>query len=291
MNRIHFRTILFLISFVLLVSLACIGTKSADPTATAPPQAQVEVVEEPPVEEVVVEQDVPEEVVEEVVLPTPTSPPVRQVPPTATEAPVEEVVEEPPMEEQAAESQPFFIEEFEGDLSNWSYFLMSGEENDMDLYADYGRLIFDLNGVDQWVYFMYDEYIYSDVRIDVYAENMGKNTNSVSLICNYSDRFGWYEFNISNGGLYDILVYSELDNSYFTLASGGSNNVKMGRDVNIYTAICQGNTLELYINGVFEREFVDSKYNLREGLVGLSVSSFNVLPIIVEVDYFAISQP
>jgi hypothetical protein len=141
------------------------------------------------------------------------------------------------------------------------------------------------------VYVLYDEYYYSDVRIDVQAENLGKNTNNVSLICNYSDRFGWYEFNITNGGMYSILVYSEIDGDYFTLASGGSTNVRMGRDVNTYTAICQGNQLSLYVNGVFEREHVDTKYNLREGLVGVSVASFEVLPILVELEYFSISVP
>ncbi len=142
-----------------------------------------------------------------------------------------------------------------------------------------------------YVYVLYDEFYYSDVIIEVYAENLGKNTNNVSLVCNYSDRFGWYEFNISNGGLYDILIYSELDGGYFTLTSGGSKNVRTGRDANYYTAVCQGNQLALYVNGVLEKEFVDRKYNLREGQVGFGVSSFNVLPILVEVDYFAIDQP
>jgi hypothetical protein len=129
------------------------------------------------------------------------------------------------------------------------------------------------------------------VIIEVYAENLAKNTNNVSLVCNYSDRFGWYEFSVTNGGLYYIYVYSEIDGGYFTLASGGSKNVRQGRDVNVYTAVCQGNQLALYVNGVLEREFTDHKYNLREGQVGFGVSSFEVLPILVEVDYFAIDQP
>ena len=141
------------------------------------------------------------------------------------------------------------------------------------------------------MYVLYEEFYYSDVIIEVYAENLGKNTNNVSLVCNYSDRFGWYEFNISNGGLYDILIYSELDGGYFTLTSGGSKNVRTGRDVNVYTAVCRGNQLALYINGVLEKEFTDRKYNLRDGQVGFGVSSFNVLPILVEVDYFAIDEP
>lgn len=281
MSRSSFLVIFMSLSFVLLFGLACGASAPADPTATSRLPTQAEVIEPATVEAVVVE---------EVVIPAATDPPARQLPPTEA-VPQEVEITEEPVDEPISEPEAYFIEEFEGDLSSWSYFLMNGDENKMDLYTDNGRLVFDLQGTNQWVYLLYDEYNYSDVRIDVYAENLGKNTNSVSLICNYSDRFGWYEFNISNGGLYDLLVYSEQDGRYFTLANGGSKNIRIGRDVNIYTAICQGNKLSLYINGVLEREFVDTKHKLREGLVGLSVSSFDVLPILVEVDYFAISVP
>lgn len=278
MKRPGLQIIFIFISFFVIVGLACGTSTQADPTATTPPQEQAEDVVVPVVEEEVVE--------EAVVVPDATDPPMRQMPTAEEAAPEEEVYEEP-----AVEPQAYYVEEFDGDLSSWSYFLMSGDENYMDLFIDYGRLVFDLRGYDQYVYVMYDEYIYDSVRIDVEAENLGKNTNNVSLVCNYSDRLGWYEFAISNGGLYDILVYSELDGGYFTLVSGGSKNIRTGRDVNTYTAICEGNKLQLYINGLFEKEFTDRKYNLREGLVGVSVSSFDVLPILVELDYFAISQP
>jgi hypothetical protein len=280
-NRSHI-VVFLLISLFVLVSLACGMLSRTDPTATIQPQEQiedpVEVVEEPVVVEVETET------------PTSTELPTREIPPTETAAPTEEITEEP--FEDAEDAPPvFFTEEFDGDIDSWSYFLMNGDESKMDLYTDNSRLVFDLQGQYLWVYVTYDEYIYSDVRIDVNAENLGRNTNNVSLICNYSDRFGWYEFNISNGGLYWIYVYSEIDGDYFTLASGGSKNVRMGRDENTYTAICQGNRLALYINGVLEREHIDTKYNLREGLVGFSVSSFDVLPILVEIDYFSISVP
>jgi hypothetical protein len=267
------------IGLFVLVSLACGMTSQVDPTATEPPVQ----IEEPVVVEEVTEPPVVEPEIE---LPTPTDIPTQEILPTETVAPTEETFEE------VTEAPPaYFTEEFDGDISSFSYFLMNGDETKMDLFTDNGRLVFDLQGQYLWVYLTYDEYTYSDVRIDLKAENLGKNTNNVSLICNYSDRLGWYEFNISNGGLYWIYAYSELEGDYFTLASGGSKNVRMGRNVNTYTAICQGNKVALYINGILEREHVDTKYNLREGLVGFSVSSFDVLPILVEVDYFSISMP
>ncbi len=198
---------------------------------------------------------------------------------------------QPTIEEPVENPLAYYTEEFEGNIDSYSWFMMNGDENLMDLYTDNGRLVFDLQGTYQYVYVLYDNYTYSSVAIDVVAENRGKNTNNVSLVCNYSDRDGWYEFNISNGGLYDILVYSEIDGDYFGLQSGGSTHVITGRAVNEYTAVCDENYLALYINGYLEKEVVDNKYNLREGQVGFSVSSFDVTPILVEINSFTIAQP
>ncbi|NLN70055.1 MAG: hypothetical protein GX142_04635 [Chloroflexi bacterium] len=275
MHRLNLKMIFLFVGFFLLVSIACGTSKTPDPTIAVPTEEPVDIVTEPIVEVV----ETPEEI----------KSPNRQVQPTeAAPFEVETPLEDDP---EFTEAQAYYIEEFDGDLSSYSYFLMNGDENLMDLYTDYGRLVFYLQGRNQYVYVLYEEFYYSDVAVEIYAENLAKNTNNVSLICNYSDRFGWYEFNVSNGGLYDILIYSELDGGYINLASGGSKNVHQGRDVNVYTAVCQGNQLALYINGILEKEFVDKKYNLREGQVGFGVSSFDVLPILVEVDYFSISQP
>ena len=264
------KPIIFIISFIVLLGIACGGSRPSDPTATS----------------VVVQEE------EEILQPTDT--PARLSKPEETMPPLDEATEEPvaePTQELLDEPEAYYVEWFDGDLSSYTYFLMSGDENKMDLFIDQGYLVFDLKGEYLFVYVLYDEYIYTDVQIEVLAENRAKNTNSISLICNYSERYGWYEFNVSNGGLYDIWIYSELDDGYNLLASGGSTNVRMGRDTNVYTAICRGNRLALYINGILEREFVDNKYNLKEGQVGFSVSSYNVLDILVEIDYFSISQP
>jgi hypothetical protein len=267
MRTSNVKIFLIFISFFVLVGIACLNSGTTDPTATV----DIPIIPEEPTTEPIV-----------IVEPSPTIEQPSATPTTKVEEPVQETEEAPPA---------YFTEEFEGNIDSWTYFLMNGDENKMDLYTDNGRLVFDLQGTYQYVYVLYDEYYYPEVRIDVVAENRGKNTNNVSLICNYSERDGWYEFNISNGGLYDILVYSEIDKAYFGLQSGGSTNINMGRAVNQYTAICEGNRLALYINGVLEKEVVDNKYNLKEGQVGVSVSSFDVIPILVEVDSFSISLP
>lgn len=269
---------LIVISFIALVSLACGVSGQPDPTAT--PVGSVQ--EKAPDERVLAQEQVELQTAVETDEPEPTITPTTAPSPSLTAVPIQETQEEPPA---------YFVEEFDTSIDSWSYFLMNGDENKMDLYTENGTLVFDLQGDYQYVYVLYDEYIYPEVRIDALATNLGKNSNNVSLVCHYSDQLGWYEFNVTNGGLYDILVYSEIDGDYFTLASGGSTNVRTGRNDNTYTAVCNGNQLALYVNGILEREYVDTVYNLSEGQVGISVSSFDVLPILVAIDYFSISLP
>jgi hypothetical protein len=121
------------------------------------------------------------------------------------------------------------------------------------------------------------------------VENLGRNTNNVSLICRYDDSRGWYEFNVANNGKYNIYFYDMVTEQYIALYSGGSNDINMGRATNEYTAICNGNTLTLGINGVEVRTIKDNR--LSEGTVGISVSSFDITPIQVEYDYFIASVP
>lgn len=136
---------------------------------------------------------------------------------------------------------------------------------------------------------MYNDYTFTDVRLDTSAENLGRNNNNISLICRESDA-GWYEFNVYNNGNYDILYYDDLvKHDYVTIYSGASTAINMGKAVNKYTAICSGDQLVLGINGVEVRR-VKHK-DLKSGRVGFGVSSFNVLPIIVEFDYFSASVP
>jgi len=103
---------------------------------------------------------------------------------------------------------------------------------------------------------------------------------------------GWYEFNIGNDGLYTIYAYDNvLIKGYENLFNGGSTAIRSGRNVNDYTVICDDNTLSLYINGVEVRTIKEKKFNFSEGQVGISVTSYDVIPIIVAFDWVTISEP
>jgi len=155
------------------------------------------------------------------------------------------------------------------------------------------RLVFNLESEGQWPYATYNAFEYEDVRIDVVAENRGVNNNNVSLICRHTDA-GWYEFNIANNGLYWVYYAEMLDNGkivYHELNNGGSNKIKMGKEQNEYSIICQGTNLSLYINGNETKSFSESRFAIRSGKIGVGVASFATLPVNVEIHSVTISQP
>jgi hypothetical protein len=249
-----------LIIFVLIVSTACNFSVGKDTSETQEPQVLV-VTATPelsaPTEAVVV---APTEVVTEAAVTT-------------------------------ADAPDYFTEEFDNGMDNYSYFQTgSGDESKMNIFYENGQLKFELNDDHLWPYVTYDPWIYTDVRLDAEAENWGNNQNSVTLICRYDPDKGWYEFNIANDGTWYIAYYDAVINKgYTTLYDGGSTAIKMGRDTNVYTAVCQGQDLTLYINGVKTRT-VQNK-DLKEGLVGVGVSSYDNYPVNVYFNWLTISQP
>jgi hypothetical protein len=260
------RPLLFIVSMLFIVGLACSGG-ATPPTQAPPPTQEVQVI--------------------------PTQPPPTEVPPT--EAPATEVVTEEPV----SQAQQFFTEEFDNPLSgDWSVFTIS-DPNASDLEkvtveAENGNLVWNFDSEYVYYYLFYNPFTYEDVKVEARADNRGKNNNSVSLICRYDEEVGWYEFNIANNGLYDILYAEVLDNGkirWNRVANGGSNAIKQGKDVNEYSATCQGEELTLTINGDEVISIDERNYRLRSGQAGISVSSFDVLPILIEMDWIRISEP
>ena len=234
--------------------------------------------------------------------PTATTAPTKVVTPTQTPTPRVVVVTSSPAptsttepETPTPEPQPFYTEEFKGDLSNWSTFVTSGNEDRMKISTDNGKMVFDLNdpNSDLYAYAILNTFTYTDVKMETTAANRGVNDNNVSLICRYTDR-GWYEFNIANSGLYWIYAYDSIGavaKGYNQLYAGGSTAIKGGQDTNTYVATCKGNKLSLSINGEDVRTITENQFRFDQGKIGLSVSSFQVLPVKIEFDSLKISQP
>ena len=202
-----------------------------------------------------------------------------------------------PAEHSAPEDSPqiqegFYTEEFKEGLDSWFSFTF-GDDNRVDMNVVEDGLAFSLTPAsDQTLstYLINSEYLYTDVRIDLVATNNGNNSNDVGIVCQLNEN-GWYEFSISNGGSYAIYAYDENQDEFIELSSGNSPSIKTGLSTNMYTAVCKGSEISVYINGELVETVDDTTFNYGEGQVGLEVSSLYNLPVDVVINSVAVSEP
>jgi len=231
---------------------------------------------------------------------TPTQAPATEAPPVVA-SPEQSTPEQSTQGETPAATEPpaqtsapdFFTEEFDGDISNWTYFTSkndtTADDSGVEPTSDNGFLVLDLTKYLN-VYVMYDPYTYTNVQLDARVENRGTNNNNINLVCR-SSKEGWYEISIANNGLYWLYAYDGVKGSYAKLADGGSNKIKSGKEVNEYTFICNDRNLILKINGIETTRYTDNQFVFRDGQVGIGASSFKDVPVKVEFDWVKISQP
>ncbi|HZU87479.1 MAG TPA: hypothetical protein VFF78_08350, partial [Anaerolineaceae bacterium] len=177
------------------------------------------------------------------------------------------------------------------DLQHWQGFVIPGSNrNSVKTEIVDDKMQITISGRDTYAYLLYDGVDTEDVQIDVTAENIGAFDNAISVVCRYSeDEKGnatWYEFNISSARLVTIFRYNK---GYLLLDSGMSTELNYGLATNTYRVICKQDWLILYINGVEKVRIQDSW--LKSGKVGLSVSAFYDLNVVVGFNEFTVSPP
>lgn len=257
-----FRPLFFFTGLLLVVGLACSfldgGNTPAQPTQ-APVQQQ------------------------------PTQPPPPTEPPP-TEAPAATNTSAP----EPTTTSKFFIEEFDRDPgSDWVIDILGpgAEANKDSVKTEFtnGRMRVELPRDDLYFYYTFSGFSYDNVRLDLRADNRGVNTNNVSLVCRISDD-GWYEWSVGSGG--DWYLYAVTD-KYNLIASGGTTFLKQGKAENEYSLSCKDKTISMFVNGqeIKQSPITDNNYGLREGSIGFNISSLNVTPVIVEVEWLKVSEP
>jgi len=200
-----------------------------------------------------------------------------------------------PQPAQSSSGQSSYTEEFNGNLNSWSGFMTTGIDSQVNTNVTGGSLVVKLSPYEDKVpkvYLINNNFDYSNVQVEMVTTNNGNNANGVSLICGYSQS-GWYEFAVSNAGLYAIFAYDPSMgpvDGYIQLASGGSAAIKNGKTTNTYTAVCKGNELTLSINGTLVKTITDTKYNFTNGKIGIGVSSPQTLPVDVSIDSLIVNE-
>jgi hypothetical protein len=189
----------------------------------------------------------------------------------------------------SGEAPAFFVEEFNTELPDWTYFHFGKDNARYDLNINNGLLTFDLRDKNTYVYLFYDPYYYEDVRLDAAVRNSAGNDNFFSLVCRYDEAVGWYEFNVSSGGLWSLLRYDVNTGKYNLMYNGGSFNINMGQDENVFSLECRGNEISAYINNRLMKTVTDKR--IAEGYIGISVSAFEQVPVKISFDTLVISEP
>lgn len=199
-----------------------------------------------------------------------------------------------PMKSPTPQAQQFFTEEFDQDPgSDWVIDIIGpgadAHKDSVKMDFTNSRMRVELPEDDLYFYYTFVGYSYENVRLDLRADNRGVNTNNVSLTCRNS-KDGWYEWSVGSGG--DWYLYAITD-KFNLIISGGTTFLKQGKEVNEYSLVCQDNKIAMFINDqeIEQSPVTDNQYKLREGTVGFNISSINVTPVLVEVDWFKISEP
>jgi len=186
----------------------------------------------------------------------------------------------------------FFTEEFDGALPAWSILQSSGETSPQTSVEN-GALIFSLTSRYEWVYVIIGAQDYTDVRIDASVDSRSISPSSLGLICRYSESNGWYEFNISEDGTYTVLFGQWLAAgvaNYQPIASDFSEYILRDGSENQLGLDCQENILWLYINGKLFRKLDVSRFGLAEGKLGLSIASFENIPVVAGFEWVKVGQ-
>jgi hypothetical protein len=199
----------------------------------------------------------------------------------------------PTAEASATPFPRFFAHEFDSSLAGWVV-LQAGNEAVPNVVTENSRMLVQMDSHYTWVYTLYGGQDYDNVRIDTKFVNNAMTPASIGLVCRYSERDGWLEYNVSTNGTYNVLYGKWLANgiaNYLPIQDGFSNEIQQSGVEQQIGMICADATLALYINEKLIRNVEVSRYELAGGKVGVTVSSFENSPVIASFDWVNISEP
>ncbi|MGD8403779.1 MAG: hypothetical protein PVJ21_08975 [Anaerolineales bacterium] len=188
----------------------------------------------------------------------------------------------------------YFTEEFDGGLGYWSTLYASGDSERVEVLNEDSKLTFEIYSPVTWMYAIYGPFEYEQVYIETRVESLGSQTNSMGLVCHYDEGEGWYEFNISNDGSYHVLYGQWLAEgiaTYMPILEDSSKRIITGNSVNEIGLGCYEDTVQLYINGELIRNLNVAHIGLKGGNVGLSLGSFEDVPVILSFDWVKVNEP
>lgn len=228
---------------------------------------------------------------------TATSTPAPLPSPTATLPPTLIPVTDTPAPTPTLQLSPtpfprFFSNEFDSPLEGWVT-LQAGNDFVPNIKTENSSLILQMDSPYSWAYAIYGAEDYANVHVETNFENRGGSPSSVGLVCRYSEENGWFEYNVSTDGTYNLLYGIWLDvgiANYLPITDGSSNLIQPSGAAQQIGLLCLGTALTLSINGTIVRSIDVARYELIEGKVGLTAASYENTPIIAVLDWVKVSE-
>ena len=229
---------------------------------------------------------------------TPAPSPFPASTPSATQSPVPVTFTPEPTASQTPAPSPtpfprFFTNEFDSSLEGWAI-LQAGNEAVPDIQSQNGSLILRMDSAYSWLYTLYGAQDYSNIRIDAQFTNQALTPASAGLICRYSEADGWFEYNVSPDGNYNLLYGRWLSvgiPEYLPITDGSSKEIQPSGAVQKIGLSCSDTTVLLYANESLLRKVDVSRYELTQGKVGITAASYENTPIVVGFDWATVSEP
>jgi len=186
----------------------------------------------------------------------------------------------------------YFTADFDASLAGW-VILQAGNDAAPNVSVENNTLRLQMDSPYTWLYALYNSFEYEDVHIETEFINNALTPASAGLICRYSETDGWLEYNVSTDGAYNVLYGRWLSvgiTDYLPVIDGLSKEVKQSGKIQQISMTCSDTILRLYINGTIIRTVDVSSYELGEGKVGITASSYESTPVVVAINWVTISE-
>lgn len=185
----------------------------------------------------------------------------------------------------------YFTDEFDSPSSYWQFFQTGGIDSPLQTSFESSTLRLNTSMSEAWYAGIYTANTYSNVYVS--AKISGSPSGSVGLICRYSEEAGWFEFNIASDGIYSALYGHWLAPGiaeYKPVASTSAGQLPPNALDYELGLSCQDDFILLLVNGTSVRRLDVSRFELGDGLVGVTASSFNETPMTAVFDWIKVSE-
>ncbi|MDZ4159572.1 MAG: S1C family serine protease [Anaerolineaceae bacterium] len=210
----------------------------------------------------------------------------------------------PDIPEDTASTGAGFEEDFTGDLTAWTPFVIAGDSSKEFVEEFNGALRFSLPSTETYAYVENAAHTLKDVYVEAEFNTIEGGRNGQAVYCRGSTD-GYYEARISTIGQYagsyevyrfDFSLRNRKMNPYVRLHAAEryyTKDIKNGFKKNVLGLLCNGEELTLYINGIAQtahkKAIVDDV--LSEGTAGVGVMSFNNGKVVIDVNWVTAQVP